>query len=363
MQVYLVGGAVRDELLGRPVHERDWVVVGATPEQMEQAGYRPVGREFPVFLHPQSHEEYALARLERKTGPGYRGFVTEFSPNVTLQQDLLRRDLTINAIARDPNGTLIDPYNGVRDLELRMLRHVSPAFVEDPVRILRVARFGARFASLGFKVAPETDALMGEMVRNGEVKALVAERVWRETERSLSEANPEVYFEILERSAALYVLFPGLSWSDDDRLALVRAAQLSSDGAVRFAALSASVAPKDLATLCERLRTPVEYRDVARLSTNLWLALRSAPGTDPAGMLLKLFEQADAFRRRERFDKVLLAVQARGSIDARIPAMLSAVSEVTLGADQMAAMKGPEIATALHAARLERLRSFYRSDP
>jgi tRNA nucleotidyltransferase (CCA-adding enzyme) len=359
MQVYLVGGAVRDELLGRPVHERDWVVVGATPEQLEQAGYRPVGREFPVFLHPQSHEEYALARLERKTGPGYRGFVTEYSPDVTLEQDLLRRDLTINAIARDPNGTLIDPYDGVRDLEQRTLRHVSPAFVEDPVRILRVARFGARFASLGFRVAPETDALMGEMVRNGEVKALVPERVWRETERALGEANPEVFFDILERSAALYVLFPGLSWSDDDRLALMRATQLSSDGAVRLAALTASVAPKELAGLSERLRAPVEYRDVARLAASTWTTLRGVQGTDPAEKLLKLFEQGDAFRRRERFDKVLLAVQARGSIDARIPAMLSAVCEIALEPDQMSAMKGLDIARALRAARLDRLRGFY----
>jgi tRNA nucleotidyltransferase (CCA-adding enzyme) len=360
MQVYLVGGAVRDELLGRPVHERDWVVVGATPEQMTQAGYRPVGREFPVFLHPTTHEEYALARLERKTGPGYRGFVTEFSPDVTLAQDLLRRDLTINAIARDLNGTLIDPYGGVRDLEQRVLRHVSPAFVEDPVRILRLARFGARFASLGFQVAPPTAALLVQMVRNGEVNALVPERVWRETERALNEANPEVFFDILEHCAALYVLFPGLSWTDDERRALMRAARLSEDGAVRFAALCAVVAAKDLIALCDRLRAPTEYRDVARLTSNFTTQLRAGLGVDPASTLLTLFEQADAFRRRERFEKVLLAAQARVTVDTRIAPALSGVAEVALTPDQMAAMKGPEIASALHVARLERLRDLYR---
>ncbi|HWW21153.1 MAG TPA: multifunctional CCA tRNA nucleotidyl transferase/2'3'-cyclic phosphodiesterase/2'nucleotidase/phosphatase [Steroidobacteraceae bacterium] len=358
MQVYLVGGAVRDELLGRPVHERDWVVVGATPEQMQQAGYRPVGREFPVFLHPQTHEEYALARRERKTGPGYRGFVTEFSPSVTLEQDLLRRDLTINAIARDSNGTLIDPYGGVSDLEQRLLRHVSPAFVEDPVRILRVARLRARLASLGFQVAEETGALMHEMVRNGEVNALVPERVWRETERALGEANPEVFFDILARCDALYVLFPGLSWSDDDRLALARAAALSQDGSVRFAALGAVVPAKALAALCDRLRAPAAYRDVARLCAQLTAQSRAGLGNDPASTLLRLFEQADAFRRRERFEKVLLAAQARAKVDSRIPAALSAVAEVALAPDQMAAMHGADIASALHAARLERLRSF-----
>src|ERR1700722_7622685 len=180
MQVYLVGGAVRDELLGRPVHERDWVVVGATPEQMTQAGYRAVGRDFPVFLHPTTKEEYALARLEKKTGPGYRGFTTYFSPDVTLEQDLQRRDLTINAMARSVDGVLIDPYGGARDLQMRVLRHVSRAFSEDPVRILRVGRFNARFEALGFAVAPETSELMHEMVLNGEVDALVPERVWRE---------------------------------------------------------------------------------------------------------------------------------------------------------------------------------------
>jgi tRNA nucleotidyltransferase (CCA-adding enzyme) len=359
MQVYLVGGAVRDELLGRPVHERDWVVVGATAEQMEQAGFRPVGREFPVFLHPQTHEEHALARLERKTGPGYRGFATEFSPDVTLEQDLQRRDLTINAIARDVHGTLIDPYDGVQDLEQRLLRHVSPAFVEDPVRILRVARFGARFASLGFHVAPETGALMCEMVRNGEVKALVPERVWRETERALGEATPEVFFDILERCDALYVLFPGLSWTHDDRRALVRAAQLSADSTVRFATLAAVMQPRDLIALCDRLRTPTQYRDIARLAASVARLLRAGLGPKPAETLLTMFEQADALRRRDRFDKVLLATQARIALDPRMRAALEAVSAVALTSDQMATLKGHEIAAALREARYRAALSIY----
>ena len=203
MQVYLVGGAVRDELLGRPVKERDWVVVGATPAELERQGYRAVGRDFPVFLHPETQEEYALARLERKVAPGYRGFVTDFSPAVTLEQDLQRRDLTINAMARDGAGRIIDPCSGQADLRARVLRHVSPAFVEDPVRILRVARFAARFAGLGFTVAPETLALMRSMVAAGEVDALVSERVWRELERALGESTPQRCFEVLRDCGAL----------------------------------------------------------------------------------------------------------------------------------------------------------------
>src|SRR5215469_15268121 len=208
MQVYLVGGAVRDRLLGRPVKERDWVVVGATPEELERQGFVPVGREFPVFLHPQTHEEHALARLERKVGPGYRGFTTQFAPGVTLEEDLRRRDLTINAMAEDQHGALIDPYGGRADLEARLLRHVSEAFVEDPVRILRVARFAARFAGLGFRIADETFALMRRIVAAGEARTLVPERVWQETERALAAAQPEVFFGTLRACGALAVIFP-----------------------------------------------------------------------------------------------------------------------------------------------------------
>src|SRR5580692_5147503 len=211
MQVYLVGGAVRDALLGQAVEERDWVVVGGTREELLRLEFREVGRDFPVFLHPETHEEYALARLERKVGPGYRGFTVEFGPGVSLEEDLARRDLTINAMAMAPDGTLIDPHGGKRDLDARLLRHVSAAFVEDPVRILRVARFAARFAPLGFHVAPETLALMRAMVDSGEVAAFVPERVWQETERALAESRPEVYFETLRECGALEVIFPELA--------------------------------------------------------------------------------------------------------------------------------------------------------
>ncbi|HUI63066.1 MAG TPA: multifunctional CCA addition/repair protein, partial [Steroidobacteraceae bacterium] len=208
MEVYLVGGPVRDRLLGLPERDRDWVVVGARPEELQRQGYLPVGKEFPVFLHPETREEYALARLERKVAPGYRGFTTQFSPDVTLEQDLKRRDLTINAMAQSATGELIDPYGGRQDLQARVLRHVSAAFAEDPVRILRVARFAARFADLGFRVAEETGALMRQMVEAGEVEALVPERVWQETERALGESRPDVYFETLRACGALRVIFP-----------------------------------------------------------------------------------------------------------------------------------------------------------
>src|SRR5256714_614991 len=210
MRVYLVGGGVRDRLLGVPVRERDWVVVGAQPQELERAGYLPVGREFPVFLHPQTHEEYALARRERKVAPGYRGFTTQSSPEVSLEEDLQRRDLTINAMAESEDGQLVDPYGGQADLAARVLRHVSEAFVEDPVRILRVARFAARYADLGFRVADETVQLMQRMTQAGEVSALVAERVWQETERALGESRPEVVFETLRACRALAARFPAV---------------------------------------------------------------------------------------------------------------------------------------------------------
>lgn len=208
MKTYLVGGAVRDKLLGRPVHEHDWVVVGATPEQLLAQGYSQVGRDFPVFLHPQTKEEYALARTERKSGRGYGGFVCDFSPEITLESDLLRRDLTINAIAEDADGSLIDPYGGQADLQARLLRHVSLAFREDPLRVLRVARFACRYAPLGFTIAPETLDLMRTIANDGELQELTPERVWKETERALGEAQPQVYFRVLRDCGALAVLFP-----------------------------------------------------------------------------------------------------------------------------------------------------------
>jgi tRNA nucleotidyltransferase (CCA-adding enzyme) len=360
MQVYLVGGAVRDELLGRPVLERDWVVVGATPAEMERAGYRAVGREFPVFLHPVTKEEYALARQERKTGPGYRGFSVHFSPDVTLEQDLQRRDLTINAMARGDDGVLVDPYGGNRDLEQRWLRHVSTAFVEDPVRVLRVARFAARFAAQGFRLAPETAQLLGEMVRNGEVNALVPERVWREMQRALTEANPESFFDVLQGCGALKVIIPELSWSDSDREALTRVVPLSADGSVRFAALMAGIDHHVIHALCERLRVPADYRDLARLASRFATRLAMGLGATPAKNLLDVFEKSDALRRPERFEKLLLATRSRVSVEATIPAALAAVTPVRLTGEQLATLNGPDIAIALHTARLQRLESLYQ---
>jgi tRNA nucleotidyltransferase (CCA-adding enzyme) len=298
MQVYLVGGAVRDRLLGREVRERDWVVVGATPEELERSGFIPVGRDFPVFLHPKTKEEHALARLERKVAPGYRGFSTEISPDVKLEDDLRRRDLTINAMAQDAGGIVIDPYGGQRDLDARLLRHVSDAFTEDPVRILRVARFAARYAPLGFTVAPETMALMRRMVADGEAGALVAERVWTETEKALGEPCPDVFISVLRESGALAVVYPEIDalfgvpqpekWHPEidtgvhQLLSLREAVKLGGGVAARFAVLmhdlgkgatppavwpahhgheDAGVALVE--KLCERLRVPNNLRELA----------------------------------------------------------------------------------------------------
>ena len=253
MKIYLVGGAVRDELLGLTVHERDWVVVGAQPQELLDLGYKPVGKDFPVFLHPQTNEEYALARTERKTGPGYRGFDTRFSPDVTLEQDLERRDLTINAIAKDvETNTLIDPFGGERDLRERTLRHVSKAFIEDPVRVLRAARFAARFAPLGFTVAPETMQLMREIAARGELEALVSERVWQEMHKALQMPAPWKFFEVLREANALPIIFPEIEalfgvpqpekWHPEidagihTLMVLEQACRLSNDPIVRFAA-------------------------------------------------------------------------------------------------------------------------------
>jgi tRNA nucleotidyltransferase (CCA-adding enzyme) len=344
MQVYLVGGAVRDRLLGRPVNERDWVVVGASPQELERQGFVPVGREFPVFLHPQTHEEYALARLERKVAPGYRGFTTQFSPDVTLEEDLRRRDLTINAMAETPSGEIVDPYGGRGDLEARLLRHVSDSFVEDPVRVLRVARFAARYAELGFRVAEETVALMRTMTDSGELTALVPERVWQETERALGESRPDVFFETLRECGALQVIFPELAalygvpqpprWHPEVdtgvhvMLALRYSANAGDSTAVRFAVLlhdlgKALTAPERwpshrgheeagvpvIEALCARLKVPNGFRDLAVLTARHHAVVHRAAELRPA-TVLKLLEATDAFRRPERFEEVLAACEA-----------------------------------------------------
>ncbi len=344
MQVYLVGGAVRDEQLGIPLKERDWCVVGATPEDLASKGYRQVGKDFPVFLHPETGEEYALARTERKTAPGYHGFAFDTSAQVTIEEDLERRDLTINAMAMAESGELIDPFGGRDDLDKRILRHVSDAFVEDPVRILRVARFAARFAGLGFRIAPATRNLMRKMVANGEADALVPDRVWKETELALAGPNPRLFFEALRACGALRVVFPEVNalfgvpqpvqWHPEidsglhTMMVIDEAEKLSDSIDVRFAALvhdlgkgttPASDLPSHpgheqrgselIRALAERLPVPRACRDlgmlVAEYHTHCHRALELNPKT-----IVKVLEKTDAFRRPERFERFLIACEA-----------------------------------------------------
>jgi len=400
MEVYLVGGAVRDRLLGLPVHERDWVVVGAQPQELERAGYLSVGKEFPVFLHPQTHEEYALARVERKVAPGYRGFTTQASPDVTLEEDLKRRDLTINAMAETSSGEVIDPYGGQSDLRARLLRHVSDAFVEDPVRILRVARFAARFAELGFKVSPDTLALMKRMVGSGEVDALVPERVWQETERALGESRPEVFFETLRQCGALAPIFPELAalhgvpqparWHPEIdtgvhvMLALRHAARIGAPSSVRFAVLmhdlgKARTPPERwpshhgheeagvplVQALAQRLKVPSAYRDLAVLAARHHAVIHRAAELRP-DTLLKLLESTDAFRRPERFAELLQACEsdARGRTgleDRPYPQAeylrkaLQAAAAVGLSDEDRIGLQGPALGEKLRAKRLAAL--------
>ena len=400
MQRYLVGGAVRDALLGRQSTDRDWVLVGADVEALMAAGYLAVGQDFPVFLHPQTREEHALARTERKTAPGYRGFQFHADPNVTLEQDLARRDLTINAIAQDESGALIDPHGGQRDLAARLLRHVSPAFAEDPVRVLRLARFAARFAD--FTVADETMQLMRQMVAQGEVDALVAERVWQELARGLMENKPSRMFEVLRECGALARLLPEVDrlWGVPQRadyhpeidtgvhlmMVLDMSARLHGSLAVRFACLGhdlgkgttpADVLPRhhgheqrsaDLVRkVCERLRVPAACREladvVAREHGNVH---RSA--AFGAAAVMRLLERCDALRRPERFTDALLACEcdARGRLglsEAPYPqrarlahalALAVAVDTASVAAQATASgLKGPALGAAIHAARAQ----------
>lgn len=315
LDVYLVGGAVRDQLLGHPWHERDWVVVGATPEDMLSRGFRNVGKDFPVFLHPETHEEHALARTERKSGHGYTGFSVHAAPDVTLEDDLKRRDLTINAIAQTPDGQLVDPYDGKRDLDARQLRHVSDAFAEDPLRVLRTARFLARYHQYGFSVAPETEALICEMVRSGELNHLVAERVWKETEKALGECHPDAYFELLERTGALAVVIPELSTSAlavgierlTAYLASLGTADITCQGPTQSQAVWAlllSALPEDaVESLCRGLKTPNEYRLLARQLTVIVSLWHTRPQT--AEQVLAGFDRLDIWRHPDRLTDIL----------------------------------------------------------
>ena len=410
LQAYVVGGAVRDQLLGRPVHDRDWVVVGSTPGRMLAAGYRQVGRDFPVFLHPRTQEEYALARTERKSALGYRGFQVHADPSVTLEHDLSRRDLSINAIARRSDGSLVDPFGGQADLRAGVLRHVSPAFVEDPVRILRVARFAARLA--GFDVAPQTLALMRDMVDSGEVDALVSERVWQELARALMEPRPSRFFEALRDCGALRRLLlevdrllgvpqppahhPEVDTGVHLMMVLDQAARAGAPLAVRFACLCHDLGKgstpaeqlprhigheqrsvKLLRALCTRLKVPVECRELAELTAREHGHVHASLGLEPAGQL-RLLERCDALRRPQRFADMLLACEcdSRGRLGfeqrhypqrARLLQALAFAQGVDTAAlaEHFSALgqTGPQIGEAIHAARVQALRDGFAVAP
>jgi tRNA nucleotidyltransferase (CCA-adding enzyme) len=409
MQIYKVGGAVRDALMGLPVNDHDWVVVGASPDEMLALGYLPVGKDFPVFLHPQTHEEYALARTERKTAPGYHGFAFHAAPDVTLEQDLARRDLTINAMAQPADAPglegVVDPFGGRRDLQDRVLRHVSDAFREDPVRILRLARFAARFD--GYGVAPETMALVRDMVAGGEVDALVAERVWQELARGLMEAQPSRMFELLREGGALARLLPEVDalWGVPQRaeyhpeidtgvhlmMVLDMAARLQAPLAVRFACLchdlGKATTPPDvlprhigheqrsaalLRKLCERLRVPNDCRHLADVVAREHGNIHRS-GELGAAALLRLLERCDALRKPARFREALLACEcdARGRLGkteeeypqrqrllGALEAALGVVTEAIASEAMAAGRQGPEIGALIQAARVRALQQY-----
>ncbi len=358
MKIYAVGGAVRDELLGLPVKDRDYVVVGAGPEEMIRLGFKPVGKDFPVFLHPRTREEYALARTERKVGKGYHGFEFHAAPDVTLEQDLARRDLTINAIARDEHGAIIDPFNGAADLKAGVLRHVGPAFAEDPVRILRVARFAARY---GFAIAPETRTLMRNMVEAGEADALVAERVWQEVALGLMEKNPSRMFEALRECGALARVMPEVdallaSGGAGTLRSLDAAAQAGATLEVRFAVLARLLDPLAVAALADRLRAPSACRDLALLAARHANLIADAAELD-AEDLLELLNAVDVWRRPGRFAGLMTAAlvdepEAKAA-RTRLERALRAAAAVNAGEIAQGAANPEEIRSRIDAARLE----------
>lgn len=400
MHTYLVGGAVRDKLLNLSVKDKDWLVVGATLEQMQNLGYQQVGRDFPVFLHPKTHEEYALARTERKKGSGYTGFICHFSPDVTLEEDLCRRDLTINAIAMDSDGTLYDPYLGQQDLNARILRHVSPAFVEDPLRVLRVARFAARFSHLGFTIADETLDLMQDIVTSGELAHLTAERVWQEWQKSLSYDNPEVFIQVLYDCGALEVILPELNalfsvpeklnWHPEGNagahtlLVIKQACRLTSNPIIRFAAqlhdLGKALTDKEswpshhqhehlglnaIKNLSSRLKIPNEYKELAILACRYHMTIHRAEELKNK-TFVKLFDELDLWRKPERLEPVLQCciADAKGSLgsekrnypQADIVREKFALAQRVNVKDVVAdGFKGSEIRDELHLRRIQAL--------
>lgn len=356
MHTYLVGGAVRDQCLGLPVTERDWVVVGATPAHMLANKFQPVGKDFPVFLHPKTHEEYALARTERKSGRGYAGFSFNTDVSVTLEQDLLRRDLTINAMAQTEDGTIIDPYHGLVDLKARVLRHVSDAFIEDPVRLLRVARFAARFAEFNFTIAAETLTLMQQMVLNGEVDFLVAERVWAELQKALETTTPSEFFNVLQACHALPVVIPELASMPNNRAMDSARAEASW---IRYAILVAHLPEKCLVGLHKRLRIPKKYSELA-IITSRWLKVLPELKQASAGRLVDFLLRTDALRRPERLQDLLTAgtyIWTLSGVDLRplsklIEISLLAMREIDIEKLQAQGLQGAELGGALKQQRI-----------
>lgn len=352
LKIYLVGGAVRDEIMGLKAKERDYVVVGGTPNEMEAQGFKPVGKEFPVFLHPQTQEEYALARTERKVAKGYRGFEFYADPTVTLEEDLKRRDLTINAIAKDEkNHTIIDPYHGQDDVKAKIFRHVSSAFAEDPVRILRVARFAARYPD--FTVHPDTNLLMQTMVENGEVNALVPERVWKEFSRALEEQAPIRFFEVLNQCGALALMYRELCDTLNTHItALTTCAEKTTDTIARFAALLKNLSEPSIISLCKRYCVPRNYFDLALITQKYQHTLKNLNNSDAEG-IITLLENIDAFRRPERLEPFTLASDAD-----KLDVLLNALQQAKqVDAQELIAQgfKDKEIGRELHRLRVEKL--------
>ncbi|MRI31824.1 multifunctional CCA tRNA nucleotidyl transferase/2'3'-cyclic phosphodiesterase/2'nucleotidase/phosphatase [Endozoicomonas sp. OPT23] len=371
MKAFLVGGAVRDRLLGIEVKDNDWVVVGSTPKEMIKQGFQPVGQDFPVFLHPKTREEYALARTERKSGHGYAGFTFHTSADVTLEEDLIRRDLTINAMAEDESGKIIDPFNGQQDLKNKLLRHVSPAFQEDPLRILRVARFAARFHHFGFAVAPETNELMKKMVADDEASWLVPERVWQETVRALSEQTPSVYFEVLAQCNALSVVLPELinaAHSNDIKQALQLASTKQSEAEVRLALCFTfdTFDNKAIKAFAKRQKLPTHFSELTALVTAHINRVHTTLNDLSGESLINLYEQTDAFRRSERFSQLLEVADIHGQV-VNQPLVKSTVEQVKAILEECKGMsarefveqgyKGREVGEQLRIARIERIDS------
>lgn len=362
MKTYLVGGAVRDELLGLPVKDRDWVVTGATPEDMLRKGFKQVGADFPVFLHPDTREEYALARTERKQGRGYHGFTVYSAPDVPLEDDLKRRDLSINAMAKSTTGNIVDPFHGRQDLKDRKLRHVSEAFAEDPLRILRTARFAARLQPMGFTIAKPTMALMRQMVSQGEVSHLVPERVWQEIQRALHEQEPGTFFDVLHECGALAILIPELEPPEAFSTAIdaLRCArERSNDTSVRFAVLLSSLAPAEARTRAAAMKAPNDCQDLARLTTDLALKIRAMVAPD-ADQLLNILNEADVWRRADRFSGLLDALRcALPESEQNKLEWLESAQHAAAGVQAKALMergfRGKELGDAIHNERLRRI--------